>query len=144
MSNNLFLEGLKVAKTFDVSTPQDKLVLYSVTNLPTKENREQAFAYVGAHPGSMMIEHTPCGAKLVEMGFLSSESGVSPEELVLIWKEASKRMINNAKGNITAFVKNADSASVFRTMELPAILNNPHIKTINNEDKFSFAEQFKN
>ena len=144
MNKNLFLEGLKVAKTFDVSTPKDKLVLYSITNLPTKENREQAFAYVASHPGSMMIEHTPCGAKLVEMGFLSSESGVSQEELVLIWKEASKRMINSAKGNVTAFVKNADSTSVFRTMELPTILNNAHIKTINGEDKFSFAEQFKN
>lgn len=141
--NNVFLDGLKVAKTYDVSTPENCLVTYSVTNLPTKENREEAFAFVTAHPGMMMIEHTPCGAKLVEMGFLSSETGLSDEDVVLIWKEASKRFIDEASGNVTAFVNGAVPESVFRSMELPTILNNPHIKTINGIDKHKFAQDLE-
>lgn len=140
--DDLFIEGLKIAKTYDVSTPENSLVLYSITNLPTKENREQAFAYVASHPGAMMIEHTPCGAKLVEKGFLSSDTGLSDEDVSLIWKEASKRLLEQARGNITAFVKGAVDISVFCSMELPTILNNSEIQTINNIDKFEFAKQF--
>ena len=73
---SLFLEGLKVAKTYDVCTPKDSLVVYSVSFLPNKKNRDDAFAYVNANRGKMMIEHTPCGAKLVEMGFASSDTGL--------------------------------------------------------------------
>ena len=58
---SLFLEGLKVAKTYDVCTPKDSLVVYSVSFLPNKKNRDDAFAYVNANRGKMMIEHTPAG-----------------------------------------------------------------------------------
>ncbi|MFR8205575.1 MAG: hypothetical protein ACLU99_03990 [Alphaproteobacteria bacterium] len=34
---SLFLEGLKVAKTYDVCTPKDSLVVYSVSFLPNKK-----------------------------------------------------------------------------------------------------------
>lgn len=136
-----FLDGLKVAKTYEVDTPKDSLVLYSVTNLPTKENRDNAFAYVAANSGAMMIEHTPCGAKLVEMGFVSSDTGLAEEDVAQIWKEASKRLIDAASGNITAFVDNADAQSVFLTMELPTILTNPNILTINGIAKADFANK---
>ena len=106
------------------------MVVYSITNQPTKENRDLAFAYVAEHPGKMMIDHTPCGAKLVEMGFNSADSGLSADDVVLIWKEASKRMIEQAKGNVTAFVKNADKESVFLSLELPCILNNPKFRRL--------------
>ena len=136
---DLFLEGLKVAKTFDVSTPENALVTYSVTGQPSKVNREKAFAYVAANPGAMMIEHTPCGAKLIELGLQSSDSGINAENVMLIWKEASRRLIECASGNVTAFVENARPESVFCTMELPQMLVNPKIKTINGEPKEQFA-----
>lgn len=140
---SLFLEGLKVAKTYDVCTPKDSLVVYSVSFLPSKKNRDDAFAYVNANRGKMMIEHTPCGAKLVEMGFASSDTGLNDDDVALIWKEASKRLIDEAAGNITAFVDNADPRSVFCSMELPALLSNPAVTTVNGMDKFEFAENFK-
>ncbi len=140
--NNLFSDALKIAKHYDVSTPENGLVVYSVSYQPTKENRDKAFKYVADNPGSMMMEHTPCGAKLVEIGMASSDTGLSEEELTLVWKEASKRMIDEASGNVTAFVDKADQRSVFCSLELPAILNNPNIKTINREDKIKFAKRF--
>lgn len=140
---SLFLEGLKVAKTYDVCTPKDSLVVYSVSFLPNKKNRDDAFAYVNANRGKMMIEHTPCGAKLVEMGFASSDTGLNDDDVALIWKEVSKRLIDEAAGNITAFVDNADPRSVFCSMELPALLGNSAVTTVNGIDKFEFAKNFK-
>ena len=140
---SLFLEGLKVAKTYDVCTPKDSLVVYSVSFLPNKKNRDDAFAYVNANRGKMMIEHTPCGAKLVEMGFASSDTGLNDDDVALIRKEASKLLIDEASGNITAFVDNADPRSVFCSMELPALLGNSAVTTVNGIDKFEFAKNFK-
>lgn len=136
---NIFMEAVKIAKTFDVMTPENSLVVYSVSYLPTKENRDKAFAYVSAHPEKMLIEHTPCGAKLVEIGLASSDTGLHDEDVALIWKEASKRLIDAASGDIIAFVDGADERSVFCSMELPTILTNANIKTINGVDKFKFS-----
>ncbi|MDO5386789.1 MAG: hypothetical protein Q4F75_05905 [Pseudomonadota bacterium] len=142
MPSELFKKAFRVAQDYDVSTPENSIVLYSVSFLPTKENRENAFNYVKSHPERMMIEHTDCGAKLVEMGLLSSDCGLSNDEISDIWSIASKRFIEAAKGDVVAFVKGADPRSVFRTQELPSILNNEHISTINGENKFNFAKKF--
>lgn len=139
--SDLFTQALHVAKTYDVATPADSLVLYSVSYLPSKINRDRAFAYVKAHPGAMMIEHTPCGAKLVEMGLESSDSGLKPDDLSLVWKEASRRLIRAAKGNVTAFVEGADPRSVFLSRELPELLANAAVTTINQMPKAEFAEK---
>lgn len=142
MASKLFQQAFRIAQDYDVSTPKDGIVLYSISYLPTKENRDKAFAYVKSHPGSMMIEHTDCGAKLVELGLSSGDCGLSNEEIADIWSIASKRFIDGGRGNVTAFVNGADSRSVFRRQELPSILENPKITKINGEDKFSFAKKF--
>ncbi len=136
---DLYQKALRVASSLDVSTLKDSLVLYSVSYLPTQENRDNAFAYVAAPKGSGMIEHTPCGAKLLEMGLGSSGTSLSQDEVADVWKEASRRMIAAASGNVTAFVEGADKRSVFLSIELPGILNNPNITTINGMDKNEFA-----
>ena len=56
--NQIFNDAMEVAKTYDVSTPENGLVLYSVSFLPSKENRDKAFEYVRNHPGSVTIENT--------------------------------------------------------------------------------------
>ncbi len=142
MSSDLFKKAFRVAQDYDVSTPENSVVLYSISFQPTKENRDNAFNYVKHHPERMMIEHTDCGAKLVEMGLSSSDCGLSDDEIADIWSVASKRFIESAKGDVVAFVKGADPRSVFRTQELPSLLNNKNISTINGENKFSFARKF--
>lgn len=142
MTKSKFLEGMKIAGNCDVSSGDEGIVVYSVSFQPTKANREKAFKYVSENSGTMMIEHTECGAKLIEMGFETSPL-LTPDEVTTIWAEASRRFIGAAKGNVTAFVENADPRSVFMTVELPNILKNEHIKTINNIDKFAFAKRFK-
>lgn len=136
-----FCEAMNVAETYDVSTPENGLVLYSVSFLPTKENRELAFQYVKEHLGTVTIENTKCGAKLVEI-FNSSADCFSDDEIASIWGIASERMIKQAKGSIIAFVKGVDPRSVFCRVELVNILENPLITTINGEDKHLFASKY--
>lgn len=133
--------ALEVAKTCDVNTKPDSLVLYSVSYLPTKENKIQAFEYVKNHPGSLMLDHTPCGVKMINLGLENGRCNLKEDEVAYLWKVASKRLLESASGNITAFVKNADERSVFRSMELPTILANDKIKTINGQDKFQFVKE---
>lgn len=139
--DDFYDNALAVAKTYDVSTKPDSLVLYSISFLPTKENKIQAFEYVKSHPGTVMLDHTPCGIKMMDMGLENGRCDLQEEEIAYLWKVASKRLLESASGNITAFVKNADERSVFRSMELPTILANENIKTINGQDKFEFAKQ---
>ena len=138
--DDFYDNALEVAKTYDVTTKPNSLVLYSVSYLPTKENKFQAFEYVRDHPGSVMLDHTPCGIKMMDMGLENGRCDLKEDEIAYLWKVASKRLLENASGNITAFVKYADERSVFRSMELPTILANDKIKTINGIDKFEFAK----
>lgn len=133
--------ALEVAKTYDVETKPDSLVLYSVSFLPTKENKLNAFEYVKGHPGSVMLDHTPCGVKMIDLGLENGRCNLKEDEIAYLWKVASKRLLEQASGNVTAFVKNADERSVFRSMELPTILANDKIKTINKMDKHKFAKE---
>ena len=87
-----------------------------------------------------MIDQTPCGKKLIALGML--DHVLPKEQIVEIWKLASKRLIAAASGNVTAFVDKADKRSVFRQQELPGLLKNDNVKTINGIDKFTFAQRF--
>ena len=142
--NPLFDQAMNIALTYDVTTLKDKLVLYSISYLPTTENRDKAFNFVRQHSGSQTIENTPCGNKLIELDLSQPQHNLTSENIAQIWATASKRMIQKAQGHITAFVDGADPRSVFCQTELPAILENPDISTINNIDKHIFAQQIRN
>ena len=135
--------GINIAQSYDVSSPKDSVVLFSISCQPTTENRDKAIEFVKNNPQKMLIEHTECGAKLVELGFEGTNT-LNCEDIKTIWAIASRRFINAAKGDITAFVDNAHPQSVFMSIELPNILNNDNIITINGIDKNIFAKQFQN
>lgn len=139
---NKLEEALKIAQTADVSTPPNSVVLYSISYQPTDENKRSALEYMQNHHECFMLDNTPCGQKLIAMG-LKTDNHNPPQKLIKIWAIASKRFIEAASGNITAFVENADPRSTFVSVELPLILQNQKVKCINGIDKFLFAEQFK-
>lgn len=140
---DLYKQAMTIAETFDVSSPENSVVLYSISYLPTTHNRDLAFDCVRSNPGKMMIEHTACGAELVRLGLDSADKCNLPsEQIAAVWKAASKRFIEAASGNVCAFVEKADRRSVFRSMELPTILQNERIRTVNGTDKYEFAKIF--
>lgn len=132
--------GMNIAQNYDVSSPENSVVLFSISYQPTTENRDKAIEFVKNNPQKMLIEHTECGAKLVELGFEGTNT-LNCEDIKTIWAIASRRFINAAKGDITAFVDNAHPQSIFMSIELPNILNNDNIITINGIDKNIFAKQ---
>lgn len=142
INESLYNQAVNVAKTGNVDSLPDTIVLYSISFLPTTENKQKAFCYMAENPSSMTIEKTECGRALLQLGF---DFDILPDEdkkiAAEIWKIASERFIQAASGNITAFVENADKRSVFRTTELPQILKNSAIRTINGIDKFEFIAQ---
>lgn len=139
MKSELYKRAKYIAEHDDVKTPKDCLVLFSISFLPTKENKEKAFKHIAEHPQKQMIDHTPCGKKLEEMNLSAHPDQISEAEIYEIWHIASQRLIQEASGNITAFVEKSHPKSTFRTVELPAILNNDRITTINSKDKWEFA-----
>lgn len=134
-------QALEIARNYDVTTEPDSLVLFSISFQDNDNNKRLAFEYVRSHASAVTIENTPCGKALLALDLFSPQSGLSQEEAYQIWGIASTRMVLRASGNITAFIKNAHPLSTFCQYELPTILLNPHIKTINGQDKFLlFAE----
>lgn len=141
IDNSLHKIAVEVAGTADVHSTPNSVVLYSVSFLPTMENKNLADAYVAANPKAMTIENTECGKRLIELGFYWDKIDNEQEKFNVaeIWKLASERFIECASGDVTAFVNGADIRSVFRSVELPNILRNKKIYTVNGEDKFNFA-----
>ena len=142
--SDLYQTAKKAAEEMDVSTPPDSIVLYSISFLPTTQNRDKAFEYVKKNPGKQTIEQTACGKCLIELGLYNKPYFLPSEQVAEIWGIASRRFIAGAGGNVTAFVEQADARSVFRRFELPALLNNPRLSSINGMNKFEFAQIFQN
>ncbi len=145
IDNNLIRVAVEIAGTEDVKSAPNTVVLYSVSYQPTTKNKDAALAFMRENPQMVMIDNTVCGKRLIELGFDWSVLDDEHDRFKAaeIWRLASRRFIAGASGNVTAFVDNADPRSVFRSEELPAILNNPKITTINGVDKFDFAARFE-
>ena len=138
---NKLQQAYEIALKADVSSAADSVVLYSVSYLPTNENKINALEYVKEHKGCITIDNTLCGKLLLKLG-LGPDSKFSQEDLMKVWAIASERFIMKASGNVTAFVENADPRSIFRKIELPCLLKNERIALINGIDKFVFATKF--
>ena len=141
MAEDKLAKAYEIAQNEDVATPADSVVLYSISYLPTRENKDKAMAYLKSHPECRTLDDTPCGKKLIALG-LETGSGCPDSEILKVWAIASARFIAAASGNVLAFVENADPRSTFVSVELPHILQNEKIKMINGIAKETFAKQF--
>lgn len=140
MQNKLHL-ARQIAESADVSTPKDSVVLYSISYQKTDANKRMAMEFLQENPDKKTLDNTECGQKLIALGLETGNENPS-EELLKIWAIASERFIKAVKGDVTAFVDNADKRSTFVSVELPILLQNDNVKTINKQDKFIFAERF--
>lgn len=134
-------QARQIAEHADVHTPENSVVLYSISYQPSDINKRLAMEYLHNHPEKMTLDNTECGKKLIALGLETGNENPA-KELLKIWAIASERFIMTAGGNVTAFVDNADKRSTFVSVELPLLLQNEKIKTINGQDKFIFAERF--
>ncbi|MDD4557290.1 MAG: hypothetical protein PHE89_08235 [Alphaproteobacteria bacterium] len=135
----LYEEAVQIASSRSVETAENSVVLFSISYLPTEENKQKAYAFLKDNPEKTIIDNTPCGQALMT---LSLHAKLPLEKVCEIWKICSKRFIEQAKGEVIAFVEGADSRSVFYSIELPELLRNKHLTTINGVDKFEFYDSF--
>ena len=141
MTNSLLKQALEIAETADVSTAPDMAVVYSVSYMPTDDNKIKAKEFIATHPDAKMLDDTPCGQALIALGLDGKVNEVG-KDITKIWRIASSRYIKAASGNINAFVEGADKRSTFCTTELAEILQNPSITYINGIEKTHFATTF--
>lgn len=141
MTNSLLKQALEIAKTADVSTAPDMAVVYSVSYMPSDDNKIKAKEFVKKNIKAKMLDDTPCGQALIALGLDGKVNEVG-EDITKIWRIASSRYIKAASGNINAFVEGADKRSTFCTTELDEILQNPNITRINGIEKSRFAATF--
>ncbi len=114
----------KIAKTGDFTTPPDKSVFYSGPG-----NRDKALH--AAKNGGVPIDATPGGKALNGENLYGEFSPVDNKTADAIWSQASENFANNAKGEVTAFVRGASPDRVFGSTELPLLLKNPNVTGIN-------------
>lgn len=138
---NIVAKAKQIAETYDVSTLPDCAMVYSVSFMPTNENKNKAKAFIKEHPTAKMLDDTPCGKALIALGLDGKVNEVG-EEITEIWRIASSRYIKEASGNIHAFVDGADERSTFCTTELSEIMENPKITHINGVEKSLFSKTF--
>ncbi len=112
-----------IAGRGDFSTPPGKSVFYS-----GKGNRERALASV--EQGGRPIDATPGGAALNEEN-LYGEFSPLRGEADKIWSRASTRYAESASGDVTAYVRGASPDRVFGSTELPVLLKNQQVTSIN-------------
>lgn len=139
--NELIKKARDIAETYDVSTQSDSAVVYSVSFMPTDENKQKAKAFIKENPTAKMLDDTPCGKALIALGLDGKVNEVG-KEITEIWRIASSRYIKEASGNIHAFVEGADARSTFCTTELSEIMENPQITYINGVEKSLFSNTF--
>lgn len=137
----LINRALEIAENFDVSTNNNGAVVYSISYMPHDENKIKAKEFIKNNDGVKMLDDTPCGQALIDLGLDGKVNDVA-EEITKIWKIASSRYIKSASGNITAFVEGADERSTFCTTELNDIMQNPNITHINDVEKNIFYQNF--
>ncbi len=137
----LLAQARQIAETEDVSSPPHSVVLFSTSYLETEQNKLDAFKYVKEHPGCYTLGDTKCGKILVNLDLEVDYTAPNPA-LMEIWDIASRRFLEAASGDIKAFVTGSDPRSTFRRIELPLLLKNSRVLTVNGINKFDFASQF--
>jgi hypothetical protein len=113
-----------IAAKGDFKTPHDRSVFYSGPG-----NREKALH--AAQNGGVPIDATPGGKALNAENLYGEFSPVTNKEADAIWSKASETFANAASGDVTAFVRGALPNRVFGSTELPLLLKNGNVTSIN-------------
>ncbi len=113
------------------ATPPGRLVLFSVSVLPTRQNRIDADAFVAAHPGSVMLDATEAGRALAALALFAPDSPLTQEEAYAPWRIASERLMRAARGAVVAFVEGAHPRSTFVQSELGILASSLAFTTVN-------------
>ena len=63
--NDKLQQAWQIARYADVSTPDNSVVLYSISYQPSDINKRKAMAYLQENPNKKMLDDTECGKKAI-------------------------------------------------------------------------------
>ena len=138
----IYARSMSIARAYPLGAPLDGITLYTISFQPTKANWEAAEHFLASSPGHSTIDHTAIGPRLIAEPLYDKAYGFTREQSYAPWFEASRRLLNAARGNVTAFVENANPNSTFVVVELPIIMANPAITTVNGVAKDEWLRAF--
>lgn len=107
---------------------EGKAVFYAGDN---RQNYDRAFKYA-KNNNMKPISSTEGGAFLNQIKTRDT-FGIDRDRK--LWDSASRKFAAETKGEIKTFVAGADQQSTFRRIELPTLLNNKKVQTINGADR---------
>lgn len=124
------------APTFDVRSPADGAVFYSDDYQSAQSNnrvRAENYARQRSADGhaTTTLEQTPGGRWLDDEKLFEPGSPIDDPDANVLWSRCSKKYAQQASGDARCFVTGSSPRSVFRKVELPALLANPNITSLN-------------
>lgn len=129
--------------SFNARPPLGGAVFYSDDsgwNRKDAENYAQRRSALGAP--TKTLEQTAAGRWLEDQGLYELDSPIGPRDANYLWQRTSKRYAENAVGDARCFVTDSPARSVFRSVELPALLHNPNITALNGVPKQKLADLY--
>jgi len=128
--------AVDIALHGDVSSAPDSAVFFA----GKKSNMREAVRLCTSDESGELttLLHTDAYKQLKEIPLYGHDAPFTPEESFDITGAVSARFAQEASGNVTVFVEKLSKRSTFFTVELPALLLNDDVETINNEDKMSW------
>lgn len=129
---------------FDVSTPHDGAIFYS----NDREDQLHLNRNSADESGLTRLERTAGGSWLEAQKTYQSIESLGPGEAFIgprtqsqfeatktsadaVWHEASTKFARSVSGNVTTRVIGAEEDTIFRSKELPALLENQKVSSIN-------------
>lgn len=77
--------------------------------------------------GGVTLEMTPGGNWLNDMKLYGESSPFTSEQADLIWGTVSSKFVSSANGQVRAVLGNVRPTSIYKTVELPSVLNNTSV-----------------
>jgi hypothetical protein len=81
---------------------------------------------------STTLEQTPGGKYFDDMHLYDTD--MPREQADKIWGRLSENYGRQAQGDVTAYVHNPRSGAIYTDRELPALLKNPHVSSVEQID----------